>query len=447
VKLGIPTLANYDGLDAMCLSAEQGKVKPSGYIVVDNGGTYDGAAKHHVWMEQASARGASIELYTPGYNLGVAASWNWMLERAFGMGESALVIANDDVSFGEQTFAELVLGLDSLPFVSADGWACFGQTASCTTRVGWYDENFWPAYYEDNDYEMRLRRAGISPVRVVSQPLQHVGWATTRRLGDPAWLREGRERNRQYFQRKWSPDGTSWPTQSHACTEPFRGSPPSGWEERRRAAHQPMRWDILNHIAERIGAKRYLEIGVSDGTCMRHVNVAQKWGVDPSPLPGAVTSADIFVPHTSDWFFETIGKRAGPFDLVFIDGLHHAEQVYRDVQGALGVLSEGGVICLHDCNPHTEDMQRVPSVQSEWTGDCWKAVARLRAEGEHAVRVVNADYGVGIVLPGGPHPEARPITLGRGWQELSWADLVDRRDELLGLLDPATWPQWLEGAR
>ena len=53
---------------------------------------------------------------------------------------------------------------------------------------------------------------------------------------------------------------------------------------------------------------------------------------------------------TSDEFF---AKASLPFrfDVVFIDGLHTYEQSRKDAENALGVIVEGGVIIMHDCNP------------------------------------------------------------------------------------------------
>lgn len=203
-----------------------------------------------------------------------------------------------------------------------------------------------------------------------------------------------------------------------------------------------MRWDVLNHIAKRIGARRYLEIGVADGSCMRQIDVAEKWGVDPNPSIEAVKASTVFVPRTSDEFFATIAERAGKFDLVFIDGDHIAEQVLREVASAIKLLSTRGVIVLHDCNPHTEAMQEVPARVGEWTGDVWKAIVRLRRSG-YILRVVNSDYGVGI-LPRASEQGAPPIVSD---ESLTWDDLVARREELLGLVDPWDWEAWFESTR
>jgi GT2 family glycosyltransferase len=227
MKLGVPTLVNYAGLDALCFSAEQGTLKPTGYMIVDNGGTYDGALLHPPLRELLASRGATVELYRPGRNLGVAASWNWMLERT---PDEPIVIANDDVLLGKQTFAEMVSDLASHPFVCS-GWALFAQTPECTRRVGYYDENFFPAYYEDSDYAVRLARAGIERVWSVTEPVQHAGcWTTATALGDPEWLRDGIESCRKYFVQKWG----AMPSDTFGgyYAEPFNGSPPPGWSLR-----------------------------------------------------------------------------------------------------------------------------------------------------------------------------------------------------------------------
>jgi GT2 family glycosyltransferase len=222
MKLGVPTIANYELLDQLLESAERGIVVPTGYVIVDNGGSY-GFERAEAIL--AGRPGVTVELVTPGVNLGVAASWNRILDLA---GDEPVVISNDDVVLAEQTFAEMSSALEDAPFVSGDGWALFGQRPECTRLAGPYDENIWPAYYEDVDYDIRLRRAGIAPVRPLSAPLRHTGWTTTRRLGDVPWLSEGRERNRRYVTAKWGGDSIETAT----YREPFNGHPPLGWSER-----------------------------------------------------------------------------------------------------------------------------------------------------------------------------------------------------------------------
>ena len=416
-------------------------MKPTGYIIIDNGGGYGRARAAQIVGQRV---GVTLEFVAPAENWGVARSWNHILERA---GDEPVVISNDDVLLGADTFAEMSAAVDRAPFVSGDGWCLFAQQPECTRRIGWYDENFWPAYYEDTDYHVRLQRAGIVPVRPLSHAVGHAGWSTTLALGDPEWLAQGRERNRAYFISKWGGDSA----EAAAFGKPFDGCVSPQWSERRRMGPFPLRWDILNAVAAMIHARTYLEIGVGDGTCLRRVTVPTKVGVDPHPAPAALEACTYVSRRTSDDFFKN--ESGWQFDLVFIDGLHEAHQVYRDVQNARRVLAPNGVILLHDCYPSSEVMQRVPNQGGNWTGDVWKAVARLRSEDGQLVRVVNADYGVGIVVPtDSPAVSAptrqreAPIDLGRRWQDLTWEDLQARRSELLGLLDPWHWTEWFTQA-
>lgn len=159
--LGVPCLRRYDLLEVLVTSANSGSRRPDKILLVDNGGRYD--HKH-----------ANVEVIHQGENLGVAASWNKLLRAG------AWIITNDDVTFRQDTFAELAAALESGDlFVSGDGWALFGQRPELVERVGFYDERFFPAYYEDTDYYVRLVEAGI-PIRenVLSEPIHHVQWGS-----------------------------------------------------------------------------------------------------------------------------------------------------------------------------------------------------------------------------------------------------------------------------
>lgn len=435
MKLGIPTLNNPDGVMALINSAEAGSLKPDGYIVIDNGGMIDLDAKIRADFK--------IRVIRPERNAGVSGSWNRLL---CDNPDETIAISNDDIVFGPDTFRLLVEASASHPFVgAAGGWALFAQSPECTEKVGFYDELFYPAYYEDCDYLLRMQRKGIPVHDIGFAGATHQGEMTTR-LASPeecALIYEGRARNKSYFVTKWGSNSPRWgdPYVTN-YPEPFNGKLVAGASD--RTSISPMRYDVLNFIASKIGAKRYLEIGVSDGESMRHVNVQEKWGIDPFPHPEGVKAATVFVPQTSDHFFEHIAQNSGLFDLVFIDGDHRAEQIYREVRSAMKFLSPNGVICLHDCNPHTEEMQTIPQHPGEWTGDVWKGIARLRSEG-FPVRVIPSDFGIGVVLPNrGARVEATKLPCE--WDRLLWRDLVADRERLLGLVPPGGWQDWLSSA-
>lgn len=150
---------------------------------------------------------------------------------------------------------------------------------------------------------------------------------------------------------------------------------------------------ILNTLTDRYGYNSYLEIGQGKAeNNFDHIKCRIRLGVDPDPTCNAAFCL------TSDDFF--IQNKAS-FDLIFVDGLHHNEQVYRDIINSLSCLNNNGTIVVHDCNPRNEDMQVVPQSQSFWTGDVWKAWVRLRSERDDLeMYVVENSGGCGIIRVG-----------------------------------------------
>lgn len=161
---------------------------------------------------------------------------------------------------------------------------------------------------------------------------------------------------------------------------------------------QPKRWDIINHLIKSRKYKKYLEIGVNNGECIKKINAEIKDGVDP----GAETfnPPEVNYPISSDTFFESIDETT-KYDLIFIDGLHHHDQVDKDINNALNHLNDDGIIVLHDCNPPEYELQTVPRKTGLWNGDVWKSIVRLRCDREDlCVSVIDTDWGVGLVHKG-----------------------------------------------
>ncbi|WP_420459187.1 class I SAM-dependent methyltransferase [Neolewinella sp.] len=187
----------------------------------------------------------------------------------------------------------------------------------------------------------------------------------------------------------------------------------------------------------------YLEIGVRrPEDNFTRIEAAIKYGVDPGVeyLPNPVD-----FPLTSDAFFTAL--RAGKllsdgqrFEVVFIDGLHLAEQVDRDIGNALAHLAEDGFIVLHDCNPPTifhnrEDYDyRLTPAEGAWTGTTWKAYVKWRSRGDLYSCCVDTDYGIGIL--------SRSLDFGRDRPRVSnsfyeYRVLEANRRDQLGLISPS----------
>lgn len=178
--------------------------------------------------------------------------------------------------------------------------------------------------------------------------------------------------------------------------------------------------DVINTLIQQFGYKRYLEIGTETNQCFNAINCENKVGVDPDPLG----DLEAIYRMTSDKFF---AQHKETFDIVFIDGLHHEEQVYRDILNSLEVLSEGGTIVCHDMNPLGFKAQYVPRKVERWNGDCWRAWVRLRTEREDLeMFVLKVDEGIGIIRRG--KQERLVLT-----EEMDYDSLVKNRYEWLNL--------------
>lgn len=166
------------------------------------------------------------------------------------------------------------------------------------------------------------------------------------------------------------------------------------------------RYDIINFLSDVYydGKASYLEIGVEyPDSCFNRIRASHKTSVDPQKVKEGV---HIDYHMTSDEFFTKLHKFETEFkpdkiwDIIFIDGLHLADQVYRDIQNS--VLHCGGFVVLHDCAPPNfwnahSDYEFFKKNQHEWNGSTWKAFYKYRTETNKKTYTINTDYGVGVI--------------------------------------------------
>jgi GT2 family glycosyltransferase len=118
---------------------------------------------------QAETLGA--EVYRYPRNLGLAASWNLGLHHMkedqcdFVIFLSASAVFDKSIKcFIEKIIEEETAGKKGTRYIASNlaTMHCFAHTQLCLKLGGYFDENFWPIYYEDTDY---CRRNGLNGVR------------------------------------------------------------------------------------------------------------------------------------------------------------------------------------------------------------------------------------------------------------------------------------------
>ena len=118
-------------------------------LIVDNGN------------QDIIKRDKFFEIHRPKENC-VASSWNYLMKRGNELGYKRVLILNDDIYLGKD---RIEIGAIIKQFIFADlikgtkNFCAFILTVFAHQLYGKFDENFKPAYFEDNDYLYRLKLA------------------------------------------------------------------------------------------------------------------------------------------------------------------------------------------------------------------------------------------------------------------------------------------------
>lgn len=180
------------------------------------------------------------------------------------------------------------------------------------------------------------------------------------------------------------------------------------------------RTDLINVLIASHGFTSYLEIGCQNNVNFQMIKTTAKVSIDPDP------KANPTFEMSSDQFFE---KNRGAYDIIFIDGLHHADQVENDIINSMACLNPGGIIVLHDCNPPTEKDQLVPRRHKVWYGNVWRAFVGFRQKYQKVKSYcIDHDCGCGVIHYTDKKIEPGFIT------EMPWQEFDINRKLLLGIL-------------
>lgn len=164
----------------------------------------------------------------------VSASWNLGIENALNDGCEYVLVINDDIVLSPWTIDKQIEALedeDNEKLILTTGWstgipsgnawdmtsypeppkhnawisgadfACFLITKFCFSTIGKFDENFRPAYFEDNDYHRRILLAGYEARIITQAPFFHYGSKTQQKGGVVS--AEAFDLCKAYYVRKW----------------------------------------------------------------------------------------------------------------------------------------------------------------------------------------------------------------------------------------------------
>lgn len=184
------------------------------------------------------------------------------------------------------------------------------------------------------------------------------------------------------------------------------------------------RYDIINKLIKENNYKSYLEIGTQLGQCLSRIVCEYKVGVDPAPINIIEGSCNEHYEVTSDMFFDINIEK---FDIIFIDGLHHSDQVIIDINNSLDVLNENGCIVVHDSSPEKEEYTCVPERHlPTWNGDTYKAILHFRQDPDLFIETYNTDQGCAVIRKGSQEPLGDVV--------INWENFDKNRAEWLNLI-------------
>lgn len=150
--------------------------------------------------------------------------------------------------------------------------------------------------------------------------------------------------------------------------------------------------DLLKYLISRFQYTKYLEIGCQNDINFNQIKNITEIAVGVDPVSGGTIRA------TSDeYFFQNDQIYSDRYDLIYIDGDHSAEQVWKDIKNSIMVLAENGTIVIHDLNPRIKDRSELMNTTVWLNSDGWKAAIAMRLARDYEIVIVDIDHGCGII--------------------------------------------------
>src|SRR6187431_2122311 len=145
-------------------------------------------------------------------NMGVGPAWNAGLAEAARLNIDYAIVVNDDVVFEpgviRKMCAMLGAGVDLVSPQNSTGeqhpyglnfWCFAVKPKPFLSKFGFFDENFAPAYYEDDDMAHRIKLSGGKIINLEDRIYHEVRGSD---MGQE-WVDEAYAKNQKYYVEKW----------------------------------------------------------------------------------------------------------------------------------------------------------------------------------------------------------------------------------------------------
>lgn len=199
-------------------------------LIAINNGSNDGTAE--LFDKIKDCKNTHVFNFTE--NRGVSGAWNFGIYHAINkLNCDKFLICNNDEIINPEAIEILSQALDGDNIVMATAtdisgkvivaedvltaeipekeeltenpdFSCFMIKTETIEKIGYFDEKFYPAYFEDNDYHHRIKLAGLLAVKSSKALYYHFGSRTKQQGGQIAmFVNDGYLNNREYYRMKW----------------------------------------------------------------------------------------------------------------------------------------------------------------------------------------------------------------------------------------------------
>ena len=145
--IGIPTINRADLLNEALIKYFE-DFQNTEIFIIDNGN------------QDIITRENKFAIYRPESNLNVSGSWNAIMDYANRVGATHVLMLNDDVYLGktEQTINLFLETNGGYGFYNSFyNWCSFILEVKTFNKVGLFDQEFFPNYFNDNDFFWRMQ--------------------------------------------------------------------------------------------------------------------------------------------------------------------------------------------------------------------------------------------------------------------------------------------------